>query len=296
MGAVARTFTRYKNESMTDWAAALTYYSVLALFPALIVLVALLGLLGSPHTINVLLKIAKSLGSSSAASSVQGPIHSIVTSKSSAGALFGIGVLGALWSASGYVAAFMRAADAIYEVGRERRIWRKLPVRIGLTLVLVVLLAVITLALVLTGPLAQAVGSAVGLGSAAVTAWSIAKWPVLILLVALIFAVLYFAAPNVRHPGFGSVMPGGILAIVVWILASAGFALYVANFSSYNKTYGSLGAVVVFLLWLYISNNATLLGATFNAERERSRELERGEPAEEELQLELRDSKGKPRP
>ena len=295
MGTLVRTVIKFKKDNLTDWAAALTYYSILAMFPALIVLVALLGLLGTANTVTTLLNVVKSLGSSSAVDTVRGPINSVVSNKGGAAALLSAGILGALWAASGYVAAFMRAANTIYEVDRERRIYRKIPVRIGLTLILVVVLAVVALSLVLTGPLAEALGSALGLSGTLVTIWSIAKWPVLGLLVVFIFALLYFAAPNVRHPGFRAVVPGGILALVVWLIASAGFAFYVANFGSYNKTYGSLGGVIVFLVWLYISNNATLLGAAFNAERERTRELKSGQPAREELQMELRDKKGKER-
>ena len=295
MGTLVRTVIKFQKDNLSDWAAALTYYSVLSLFPAAIVLVALLDVFGSPQAIDSILGIVEKLGSSSAVEVVEGPLKSVVSDSGGATTLLGVGVLGALWWASGYVAAFMRATNTIYEVDRERRTWRKLRVRIGLTLLLVVLLAVVTLALVLSGPLAEAVGRAVGLSSLAVTVWGIVKWPLVTLLVALIFAVLYFVAPNVRHPGFGSVIPGGILAVVMWILASIGFAFYVDNFGSYNQTYGSIGAVIVFLVWLYISNIATLLGAVLNAERERTRELKEGLPADEQLQVDLRDRKGKVR-
>jgi membrane protein len=147
----------------------------------------------------------------------------------------------------------------------------------------------VAVAIVATGPLADAVGKQIGLGSAAVTAWDIAKWPVLLAVVMLIFGVLYYAAPNVRQLGFRWITPGGVLAVIVWIVASAAFALYVANFGSYNKTYGSLGGVIVFLVWLWISNIAVLLGAEFNAELERGRELESGmRDAEKQIQLEPR--------
>jgi membrane protein len=282
----------YKAKNLSDAAAALTYYSILSIFPAALALVAVVGVFGSyPETTNAILGIVEDLGPGSAVDTFRRPVEDVVRSSGGAGALLGIGLLGALWSASAYVGAFMRAADTIYEVDHERRIWRKLPLRIGLTVLLVILLAFVAMALVLTGRLAEAVGRAIGVGDTAVTIWQFGKWPVLILVIGLIFAILYFAAPNVRHPGFKAVLPGGLLAIVLWAIASFGFALYLAFFGSYNKTYGSLGAVIIFLVWLYLSNSAILLGAVFNAERERTRELERGLPADEKLRLEPRDTK-----
>jgi membrane protein len=203
-----------------------------------------------------------------------------------------IGLLGALWSASGYVAAFMRASNSIYDMEEGRPIWKTLPVRVSLTLVLLVLLAVTTLAVVLTGGLAEKVGDLIGLGDTAVTAWNIAKWPVLLLVVSLMFALLYWAAPNVKQPGFRWVSPGGILAVIGWLIASGAFAFYVANFGSYNKTYGALGGVIVFLVWLWISNIMILLGAEFNAELERGRAIEGGmRPEDKEPFAEPRDTR-----
>jgi membrane protein len=200
--------------------------------------------------------------------------------------LFIVGIAGALWSASGYVGAFMRASNTMYEVQEGRSIVKLRPLQMLITLILVVLQVIVLAALVLTGPLARAVGDAVGLGSAAITAWDIAKWPVLLVLVILMLAVLYYFSPNARLGGFKRILPGAALALVVWLIASAGFAFYVANFGSYNKTYGALGGVVVFLVWLWITNVALLLGAEFNAESERSRQLEDGSPgAEREIQL-----------
>jgi membrane protein len=291
MGAIARTISRYSSENMTDRAAGLTYYSVLSLFPALLVVVALFGLLGShPETTNKMLQIVRQLGPAAAVDTFRGTITGVVQDKGGAGALLGIGLLGALWSASGYVAAFMRASNEVWEVPRERRFFRKLSVRVGLTIVMTLVFAVIAVALVVTGPLASAVGSVLGLGSAVVTLWSIAKWPVIVLLAALAFALLYFGAPNVRQPHFSALLPGAVLAVIIWIVASIGFAIYLANFGSYNKTYGALGAVIVLLVWVYISNNAILLGSMLNAERERSR---RGRGLDEGLDIDLRDTKGK---
>jgi membrane protein len=289
VGVLLRTLREYKNDNLTDWAAALTYYAVLSIFPAALVLIALLGLLGQyPKTVNTLLDIVKQLGPASAVETFRGPIESVVRNKGGAAAIAGFGALGALWSASGYVGAFSRASNHIYEVN-ERRFFRQRPLQLVLTLVMAILLALVVVGLVLTGPLAVAVGRVVGLSDVAVTVWSFAKWPVLLVVVVFMISLLYYLAPNVRQPKFRFLSAGGAFALIVWIIASIGFAFYVANFGSYNKTYGSLGAVIIFLLWLYISNNALLLGAELNAELERGRQLKQGMPAEERLQVEPRD-------
>jgi membrane protein len=272
--AIKRTVTEFKEDNLTDWAAALTYYAVLALFPALLVLVALLGLVGQyPQTTNSLLDIVGKLGPSSAVDTFRKPIEGVVQSKGGAGALLGFGLLGALWSASGYIGAFFRASNIVWDIEEGRPVWKLLPLRVVVTLVGVLAVAVVLIGLVLTGPLAQAVGDVIGLGSTAVTVWNIAKWPVLLGIVITIISVLYYIAPNVKHPKFSWVTPGGIVAVLVWIVASVGFAFYAANFASYNKTYGSLGAMIVFLVWLWITNLAILFGAELNAELERSRQI-----------------------
>jgi membrane protein len=289
--ALKRTVREFRDDNLTDWAAALTYYGVLAIFPAMIVLVSILGLVGESATQPLI----DNLGTVA-----PGPAKDIFTSalknlqgdQGAAGVLFVVGLLAALWSASGYVGAFMRASNAIYDIEEGRPVWKTLPVRVSLTLVLLVLLAVTTVAVVLTGGLAQRVGDLIGLGSTAVTVWNIAKWPVLLLVVSLMFALLYWAAPNVKQPGFRWVSPGGILAVVGWLIASAAFAFYVANFGSYNKTYGALGGVIVFLVWLWISNIMILLGAEFNAELERERAIEGGmRPEDREPFAEPRDTR-----
>ena len=286
-----RTVREFREDNLTDWAAALTYYYVLAIFPALIVLVSILGLVGESATQPLI----DNLGTVA-----PGPAQEIFTSalenlqgdQGAAGVLFVIGLLGALWSASGYVAAFMRASNAIYDLGEGRPIWKTLPVRVSLTLVLLTLLAISTIAVVLTGGLAERVGDLVGIGSTAVTVWNIAKWPVLLVVVSFMFALLYWAAPNVKHPGFRWISPGGLLAVVGWLIASGAFALFVSNFGSYNKTYGALAGVVVFLVWLWISNIMILLGAEFNAELERERAIENGlRPPDKEPFVEPRDTR-----
>jgi membrane protein len=282
-----RTAKEFGDDNLMDWAAALTYYGVLALFPGVIVFVALLGVLGQyPETFNALLDIVRQLGpSQESIDSIAKPLESVIRQKQGAGALLGFGLLGALWSASGYVGAFMRASNIVYEVKEGRPFWKLRPLQILLTVVIVLVLAAVAIALVITGPLAEAIGNVIGLGSVAVTAWSIAKWPVLVIVVMAMFAGLYYVAPNVKQPHFRWVSPGGIVAVLLWIVASLLFGLYVANFGSYNATYGALGGAIGFLVWLWISNIALLLGAELDAELERQRELEAGLPAEEELQL-----------
>ena len=285
-----RTFREFREDNLTDWAAALTYYSVLAIFPALIVLVSVLGLIGD-SAIDPLLDNIRELAPGPARDIATNAIENLQSSRGSAGLLFVIGIAAALWSASGYVAAFMRASNAIYDIDEGRPIWKTLPVRVGLTVVLLVLVGISAFAVVLTGGLAKAAGDLVGLGSTALTVWDIAKWPVLLLVVSFMFALLYWASPNVKHPGFRLITPGSVLAVLLWVAASAAFAFYVANFGSYNKTYGTLGGVIAFLVWLWISNTAVLLGAELNAELERERAIEAGRPADEEPFVEPRDTR-----
>jgi membrane protein len=285
-----RTVSEFSEDNLSDWAAALTYYGLLALFPALIALVSIVGLLANPtqaaHTIT---QIVTQIGPSSGAQTFAGPIHSITSNRSAAGVLFVVGLVAALWAASGYVGAFMRASNVIYETPEGRPIWKLRPLQMLVTLIVVLLVAVLALAVVLTGPIVDAVAKPIGISSTATTAWDIAKWPVMLVIAFAIIAVLYYAAPNVRLRGFRWVTPGSALAVVVWLIASGLFALYVANFGSYDKTYGTLGGVVVMLVWLWITNLAILFGQELNAERERGAELgERVPRAEREIQLEPR--------
>ena len=287
LGVLQRTVREFRDDNLTDWAAALTYYAVLALFPALIVFVALIGLFGQyPKTTDSLLEIVGNIAPQSTVDTLREPIESVVKEKGGAGALLGFGLLGAVWSASGYVGAFMRASNAIYEVREGRRFWKLRPLQIAVTVVMVLMAAVVAMAIVTTGPLAQAIGDVIGLGDTAILVWDIAKWPVLLAVVVTMFAILYFVAPNVRLPAFRWISPGGVVAVVIWLVISLAFGLYVANFGSYNKTYGTLGGVIIFLVWMWLTNVALLLGAEFNAELERGRELQAGMArAEDELQL-----------
>ena len=287
-GVARRTVREFRDDNLTDWAAALTYYGILAIFPALLVLVSILGLAGESATQPLLDNLA-TVAPGPAQEIFTSAIENLQRSQGQAGLLLIIGIATALWSASSYVGAFIRASNSIYEVEEGRPFWKLRPIQIAITLFMILLISIGAVAVVVTGPLAEEVGNVIGLGSAAVTAWDIAKWPVLVLLVSLMFSVLYWAAPNVRQPGFRWLTPGGVMAVLIWIAASAGFAFYVANFGSYNETYGALGGVIIFLVWLWISNIAVLLGSELNAELERGRELEQGRPAERELQLAPRD-------
>ena len=282
-----RTVAEFRADNVTDWAAALTYYAVLSIFPALIALISVVGLLGSSAT-NSLLTNLQAFTPGPAKDILTNAVTGLSKNRSAGGIMFVVGLGVALWSASGYVAAFMRAANAIWDAPEGRPIWKTLPVRVGVTVITVMVIAIGAVAVVVTGPIAQRVGDLLGLGSAAVTAWDVAKWPALVVLFGLLLSILYYAAPNVIHPGFRWVTPGGVLAIILWIAASAVFALYVATFASYNKTYGALGGAIVFLIWLWVSNISILLGAEFDAELARELSIEAGEPADKEPYLPLR--------
>jgi membrane protein len=290
-GVLKRTFTEFQDDNLTDWAAALTYYGVLSIFPALIVLVSVLGLIGTSAT-QPLIDNLGSVAPGPAKDIFTDAIKNLQGSSGASGVFFVIGLLAAVWSASGYISAFMRASNAIYDMEEGRPIWKTLPVRVGLTVLLMVLTSISAVAVTLSGGLAQEVGGLVGVGDTAVQVWNIAKWPVLILFVSFMFAVLYWAAPNVKQPGFKWISPGSVLAVIGWVIASVAFAFYVANFGSYNKTYGALAGPIIFLVWLWISNIMILLGAEFNAELERGRRIEAGmRPEDREPFAEPRDTR-----
>ncbi|HEV7563798.1 MAG TPA: YihY/virulence factor BrkB family protein [Solirubrobacterales bacterium] len=292
-----RTATEFVEDNLPDWAAALTYYALLSLFPALIALVSLLGLFGDPRSTTAsLTEIITSIGPESAAETFSGPIESITENRGTAGVAFVLGLAVAIWSASAYVGAFMRASNVIYETPEGRPFWKLRPLQLAVTLAMIVMLVFLAVGLVMTGPIVDAVAAPIGLGGTAVTIWNIAKWPVMAAVFLLMVAVLYYASPNVKLRAFRWVTPGSLVAIVVWVVASALFAFYVANFGSYDKTYGTLGGLVALLVWLWISNLAILFGHQLNAERERSIEIEEGVPrADREIQLEPRSEPKAPR-
>lgn len=289
--ALKAAWAEFRRDECTDLAAALTYYAVLSLFPALLAVISLLGVFGEGEsTTRTLLDLVERIGQEDAVDQLRDPIRQM-TETNAAGFALVFGLAGALWSASGYVGAFGRAMNKIYEVDEGRPFWKLRPVNLAITVVTVLMAALVLLGLVVTGPFASELGETIGVGDTAVTVWNIVKWPVMLLVVVLLVAVLYYATPNVKQPKFRWISVGAGLAIVVWILASLGFALYVANFGSYNKTYGSLAGVIIFLLWLWLTNLALLFGAEVDAEMERSRQLQAGIEAEETLQLPPRDTR-----
>jgi membrane protein len=283
-----RTVREFQDDNLTDWAAALTYYGILAIFPSLIALVSILGLVGDSAT-QPLIDNLEQVAPGPASEILTNAINSIASSQGAAGLALVIGIAGAVFSASGYVGAFGRASNAIYEVEEGRPFYKLRPLQMAITFVLLVFVAISVLAIVISGPLAEEVGKLVGVEGTAITVWNIAKWPVIALIIITVFAILYYGTPNVQHPGFRWITPGGVLALVVWIAASALFALYVANFGSYNATYGALAGVVIFLVWLWITNVAILLGAELNAEMERTRELDAGVAEKDTIALPPRD-------
>ncbi|MFB7776310.1 YihY/virulence factor BrkB family protein [Streptomyces bauhiniae] len=289
-GAVLKgTLTEFKKDDLVDRAASLTYYAILALFPALLALVALLGIAGQSTTQKVLSNI-QNLAPGPARDVLRGAVQQMQGGGvGSIVALVGLAL--AIWSASGYVAAFIRSANAVYDVPEGRPVWKLLPVRLGVTVVLMVIAVISALIVVLTGSVAQQVGTTLGVGDTFLTVWSIAKWPVLAALVTIMIAILFWATPNAKIRSIRWITPGSFLALVLWLIASTAFALYVANFSSYNKTYGAIAGVIVFLVWLWLTNLAILLGLEFDAEMSRHRAIAGGHPADEEPHVEPRDTR-----
>lgn len=289
--ALKGSLREFKDDELTDRAAALTYYGVLALFPALLALVSILGLTGRSTTDKVLENLQELTAPGAARDIITRAVEQL-QGNAGIGSIVAIaGLVLAIWSASGYVAAFMRASNAVYDMPEGRPVWKVLPVRLGVTVALMVMAVISALIVVFTGGLARQAGDLLGLGDTALTVWSIAKWPVLVVLVIIMIALLYWAAPNAKVRGFRWITPGSFLALAIWLLASAGFALYVANFGSYNKTYGTMAGVIVFLIWLWITNLAILLGLEFDAEIARQRAIAGGHPPEAEPYTQPRDTR-----
>jgi membrane protein len=280
----------FKDDELTDRSAALTYYGVLSLFPALLVLISLLGITGKSATDRVLDNI-RQLAPGSVRDIITRAVEQLQGNGGTGSLMAIIGLVLAVWSASGYVAAFIRTANAVYDMPEGRPVWKILPIRLGVTVVLLLLAVVSSVIVVFTGGLARQAGAVLGIGDTALTVWSIAKWPVLVVLVTVMIAILYWATPNAKVKGFRWITPGSFLALLIWMIASAGFALYVANFASYNKTYGTMAGVIVFLVWLWISNLAILLGLEFDAETVRQRAVAGGHPPEAEPYTEPRDTR-----
>lgn len=284
-----RTAKEFDTDSLQVWAAALTYYGVLSLFPGILVLAAVVGLFDD-RLVNDVLDDVTPIMPTAVREVFTAALDNVQANDSKAGIAAIIGLAVAMWSASGYVDAFMQASNAIYDVPEGRPLWKRLPIRLAVTLATGVLLVASVLIVVVSGRLAEALGGVLGLSGPVVTAWQIGKWPLLVALIGLLFAILYWASPNARQGGFRWISPGGLVAVVLWIAASAGFGFYVTRFGSYAETYGSLGGIIVFLIWLWISNLAILFGAELDAELERQRAIAAGHPADSEPYLQMRDS------
>ncbi len=285
-----RTVREFRDDNLTDWAAALTYYAILSIFPGLLVLVSIIGLL-SPSATDTIVTGVTRIAPRSVQQIFDDAVQGLRSNTQVAGAFAIAGLLAALWSASGYISAFMRASNAIYDVREGRPLWKTLPIRIGLTVVVGTLLAISGLAVVFTGQLARSLGNLIGVGDTVVRIWDIGKWPLLVVVLMIVLAILYWASPNVRQTGPRWVTPGGVLAVLIWLVASGAFAFYVASFASFNRTYGTLGGVIIFLIWLWISNLAILLGVEFDAELERGRAIAAGNPPDKEPFMRLRDDR-----
>ncbi|MEU8956546.1 YihY/virulence factor BrkB family protein [Streptomyces sp. NPDC048518] len=290
-GAVLKgTVKEFQDDELTDRAGALTYYGILSLFPALLALVSLLGIVGQSASQKVLDGI-EDLAPGSVRDILSSAVRQLQGNAGTGSVMAVVGLLLAVWSASGYVAAFIRSANAVYDMPEGRPVWKVLPIRLGVTVILMVLAVVSALIVVFTGGLAKEAGDLLGFGDTALTVWSIAKWPVLLILVTVMIALLYWATPNAKVRGFRWITPGSLLALLIWMVSSAGFALYVANFASYNKTYGTFAGVIVFLVWLWITNLAILLGLEFDAEMARQRAVAGGLPPDQEPYVEPRDTR-----
>ncbi|MQA33014.1 YihY/virulence factor BrkB family protein [Modestobacter roseus] len=285
-GTLKRTLKEFSEDGLTDWAASLTYYGVLALFPAITALASIVGLLTTPQQLTDALT---TVVPESAAETLDPVIQQVAGNSTAAGFGLILGLVGALWTASAYVGAFTRAANVVYETPEGRKIWKLKPLQLLITLVGILFAALILAMLVLSGPVVDAIGQSIGLSDTLLTIWSWAKWPVILVLLALMIAVLYYSTPNVKLRGFKFVSPGAGVAILVAVVASALFAFYVANFGSYNATYGALAGVVIFLIWFWLINLSLLFGIELDAEVERTKELKEGVPrADKEIQLDAR--------
>lgn len=269
--ALKRAVGGFRSNNLTDGAAALTYFGMLAIFPALIILISIVGLAGDSATQSLLDNVG-ALSPGPAQEILRGAIEQIAGNQGAAGAAFLISLAVALWSASGYIGNFRRAANVVYEVSEGRPFWKRRLLQLAITLLLLLVVALIAIAVVLSGSLAEQAGNVFGLGDTTLTVWGLVKWPAIAVVMTGMLALLYYVAPNVRHQGLRGVAPGAVVGMLLWLAASASFSLYVDNFGFYNKTYGSLAGVIVFLVWLWLSNIAALLGLELNAELERGRD------------------------
>lgn len=287
-GVFRRTISEFIDDDLTDMAAALTYYGIMSIFPGLLVLVAGVGLLGS-STAKAVEENLNALTPGPAQQIISEALENLRQHPRTAGIVAIVGLVVAFWSATGYIGSFMRAANRIFDVPEGRPLWKTIPMQLAITAITGIFLAVSALAVVFTGRFAQWAGRLLNLEDQTVRVFDIVKWPVLVLGVMMLLAMLYWAAPNARHAGFRWITPGSVLAVLLWIVVSAGFAFYIAHFNTYDRTYGTLGGVIVFLVWLWLTNVAVLLGAELDAELSRARAIAAGLPPRAEPYLPLRD-------
>jgi len=283
---IARKVVReFSEDNCTDSAASLTYYAVLSLFPGLIALVSIIGFFGDAEAATgAIMRVIERLAPESVTETLDGVVGAIASSPS-AGFGFVLGLLGAIWFASRYVGAFGRVLNTVYDIDEGRPFWILKPLNLLVTVVMLACVLGMLILLLISGPVADAIGDAFGLGDTVRSVWNVGKWPVLALLVAATVSVLYYGTPNVRQPRLRWIAVGALLAIGLLAAATVGFTLYVRHFADYDRFYGPLAGIVVFLLWLWIANLALLLGAEVDAEMERGRQLQGGIAAEEHIQL-----------
>lgn len=277
-GVLVRSVRGFRRDRCLDFAASLTYWSLLAMFPALVMVVALVGLVATGQAaVDAIVETVAELAPAQAAGAIETRIREVTEQRSGTGALLSVGAIGALWTASAYLRSFTRAANAVHEVVESRPAYRLVPLQLALTVLGLLIASVVVAALVVSGPVARAVGSAIGAGDLAVATWEVVKWPVLLVLALVLLSLLFWVAPDVPRPRLRWLAVGGLATVVIAAVASAGFGIYVANLGTYDVTYGALGAVIVFLVWLFLVNCAVLLGVEINAELQRGRRLQAAE-------------------
>lgn len=287
---VRRTLRAFGTDGCPDLAAGLTFYAILALVPAVMVSFSLISLLGrGEETARVVLDVVRALVPNAPAAPVRDVIAQIAEARLSGVVLvFGIGL--ALWAVARYVAALGRGMNRIYRVEEGRPAWKLKLGQLLVALVVIVCIAAVATLITVSGDVAEALGNAFGLGDMTLLVWRIARWPLLAAVVIFVLAFLYYFAPNVKLARFRWMSLGAAVALTVLLLASLAFGLYVSNFADYDRLYGAFGGIIVFALWLWIANIAILVGAEFDVELERVRELQAGIPAETQVQVPLRDA------
>lgn len=281
-----RTLVAFYDDQMTHHAAALTYYALMSLLPTMLLCVSLLGLLGQyPATYDAILDYLRDLVPQSTLGAVDAALRGALRSEGTAAGALAVSVLVALYGTTGLLEAARRALNVVFDARQGRSFLRRKATDVASTVVLVGLILVTLVFVFVGGGLARDIFDALGLGSTAVSAWRAARWPAAYLVATLVFAFLYYVTPDVKQRAFHWITPGAVVGVALWLLASIGFSLYLSHFTSFNATYGSLGAALVLVVWLWLTNVALLFGAELNAEIEREKELSEGVPASETLAL-----------